>query len=163
MLILRPLVTKLTKMKGQSLIELLLAFSIIGIVLSGVIVSITSALNNANFSKNQTAASQYAQEGIEVLRSIRNSDYALFATRTGDFCLGDPSSGLTSSTSCTSPNIENFYIRTVNIQPAPACAPNVAKATVTVSWTDGKCQSGVYCHNSKLISCLSTSNPIQAP
>lgn len=147
-------------MKGQTLIEALLAFSILGIILTGIVVSVTSSLNNSGYSKSQTLATQYAQEGIEVLRGIRDSNYNAFITFSGNYCLNKYSSTLVGN-NCPTPNVDTF-IRTVSIEQS-GCTASVAKATVTVSWTDTKCSGGSYCRKSTLISCLSTINPIQAP
>ncbi|MBI3069818.1 MAG: hypothetical protein HYY87_00750, partial [Candidatus Levybacteria bacterium] len=54
--------------KGQTLIEVLLALGTAVVVLSATVVAVLSALNNAQFSKNQSLATQYAQEGMEVMR-----------------------------------------------------------------------------------------------
>jgi Tfp pilus assembly protein PilV len=145
-------------MKGQTLIEVLLAFALLGIVMTGIVVTITSALSNASFSKNQAQASQYAQEGVEEVRNIRGANYLSFKSYSGNYCLDDGASSLGAPASCSSPNVGNF-IRSVYIEQS-ACAQNVTRATVTVAWSDGKCNNGSYCHKSKLISCLSTVNPI---
>ena len=159
-------------MKGQSLIEALLALSVVGIILSGITVIVTSSLNNAGYGRNQSLATQYAQEGVEVLRKIRNSDYSVFAGYNANYCLGKGAVNLGSPTAaCTSANVDNIFIRSVKIEnsaspPAPApgrCAVNVSRATVTVSWNDSKCSGGSFCHKSQIISCLSTNNPVQAP
>jgi len=148
-------------MKGQTLIETVLALGIIAIILSGVTIVVTSSLSDASFSQNQTLATQYAQEGTEILRTIRSSDYAGF-NKNGTYCLAKGALTLPSSSpSCTAPNVDSF-IRSVSIV-KDGCSAKVAQTTVTVSWSDNKCSSGSYCHSSNLISCLSTISPIQAP
>lgn len=156
-------------MKGQSLIESVLALALISIVLSSIGGVIVTSLSNANFGKTQAAATQYAQEGIETLRQIRNRNYAEFSTYNNNYCLGKGITTLgTPSATCPTPNIDGIFIRSIKIEnstspPPGRCAVNISRATVTVSWTDGKCQNGTYCHKSILTSCLSTVNPIQAP
>jgi Tfp pilus assembly protein PilV len=149
-------------MKGQTLIESVLAFGVISIVLSSIAIILVSSLNNAGQGKDQVLATQYAQEGIEILRKIRNSDYQAFGTYSGSYCLAKDSSVLGSPSSCSVPNVDS-YIRSVTIEQSPGCGVSVAKIIVKVAWTDGKCISGTYCHSAELISCLSTVNPIQAP
>lgn len=149
-------------MKGQTLIEALLALSIVGIILSGITIAVSSSLNNAQFSKNQNLATAYAQEGLEVVRQIRNSDYDAFRTRSGYYCISKVATDFEAD--CSSPNIDGVFIRRVQILqnvPAPDCGPSAAKAIVSVSWVDGKCPSGTFCHKSQLISCMSTINPVQ--
>ncbi len=153
-------------MKGQTLIEALLALSVITIIISAISVTTVIALNNADFGKNQALATQYAQEGAEVLRNIRNSDYPTFATYEGNYCLAkgaNSASSLVKSHNCI-PNFDSF-IRSISIEQfPPGCGvSDTAKVTVTVAWKDGKCANGYYCHSSKLISCLSTINPVQSP
>lgn len=152
-------------MKGQSLIESVLALAVIAIILSVIAVTVTSSLNNADFGKNQTISTQYAQQGLEILRKIRNSNYSAFASYSGNYCLAKGTSVLQHQNTCLTPlapNVDEF-IRSVSINQAPGCGPSVAKATVKVAWTDGKCGSGAYCHSSNIVTCLSTTNPIQAP
>lgn len=150
-------------MKGQTLIEVILAGGLIAIIVSGISVLIVSALNNAGFAKNQSLATQYAQDGLEVLRSIRNSNYAAFAGYNNTYCLSKDATALgTPVSACTVTNIDNFFIRSVLIQ-KDSCDVGISKATITVAWTDGKCASGAYCHTSTLVSCLSTQNPVQGP
>jgi hypothetical protein len=61
--------------KGYSVIEVLLAGSILALAVSGIVGSILVAQRNnqANISQNQ--AMSMAKEGIEALRSIRDRDY----------------------------------------------------------------------------------------
>lgn len=152
-------------MRGQTLIEILVALSVIAIIATGITVTVTNSLSNVQYGKNQNLATSYAQEGMEILRQIRNADYNGFKSYTaGDYCLGKNISALQSSILCSTPNIDNIFIRTVEINQSvtPECS-TAAKVKVTVSWTDGKCQASAYCHKSELNSCMSTINPIQAP
>jgi prepilin-type N-terminal cleavage/methylation domain-containing protein len=149
--------------QGQSLIEVLVALGILGMVLTAVTTMINSSINNAQLSKTQSLATKYAQQAMETLRGVRNRDYTAFRTYNGTYCLGKEQSVLGSAQStCSTPNVDNF-IRSVQINPV-GCSPNVARVTVRVAWTDGKCSSeNDYCHNQSHVSCMSTVNPIQAP
>lgn len=152
-------------MKGQTLIEILVALSVIAIVVTGISVTVTNSLSDAQFGKNQNLATGYAQEGMEILRQIRNTDYAGFKNYTAaNYCLGKNATVLEPSSMCSMPNVDNIFIRTIRIDQSvtPECN-NAAKVQVVVSWTDGKCQPSAYCHKSELNSCLSTKNPIQGP
>ncbi len=149
-------------MKGQTLVEALLALSLIGIIVSGITVVITSSLNNAQYSRNQNLATGYAQEGLEALRQIRNRNYSVFGGYDNNYCLGKGDIALGSPViNCSTPNVDNF-IRAIKIE-KNGCSSNISRATVTVSWNDGKCSDSGYCHQSRLISCLSTVNAVQAP
>lgn len=150
--------------KGQSLLESVLALAVIAIVLSGIAAVSTASLGDAGYGKNQTLATQYAQEGVEVLRKIRSVNYASFRNYSGTYCLAKGASSLPVSPNCPSPLISNVdsFLRTVKIDQA-GCGLNVAKVTVKVSWTDGKCKNAPYCHTSNIVTCFSTLNPIQSP
>ena len=149
--------------KGQTLIETLAALAVISIVMSAIAISITTALSNAKFNQYQTLATKYAQQGSEIVHQIRDDSYTNFTNYNGTYCLAKGQTSLGSlHGSCTTPNVDNF-IRSIQIEQSPGCGPNVAKITTTVSFTDGKCQAGTYCHNQVDTSCLSTVNPVQAP
>lgn len=150
-------------MRGQSLIEVLVALGIISVVITGVATIVTQSLSNTQFSKDQNTATKYAQEGLETVRSIRDRDYTAFALLDGRYCLAKntQSLGIVQS-ACSAPNVDHF-IREITIEQNPGCGPNVAEVTATVSWTDSKCTAGTYCHNSQMVSCLSRINPNIGP
>lgn len=152
---------QLPTLKGQTLIETLSALAILSIVIIAIATSVTTSLSNAEFNDNQTLATKYAQQGSEIVTQIRDTNYTGFASYNGIYCLGNTTSLGSAQASCPTKNIGNF-IRSVQIQPG-GCAANVAKITVAVSFTDSKCQQGVYCHSETDISCLSTANPVQTP
>lgn len=151
-------------MKGQSLIEVLVALGIISIIVTSVASIITSSLGNTQFSKDQNTATKYAQEGLEMTRSIRNANYTTFASVNGTFCLQKGATALGASQgSCATPNIDNYFIRSIQIEITPGCGNNVSKVISTVKWQDGKCTGSNYCHKSELVTCLSRVNPVQIP
>lgn len=151
-------------MRGDTLIEVLIALAVATVIISAITVLGTTSLSNAKFVANQDQASKYAQEGLEIVRQIRNSNYVGFASYNGVYCLAKGTTSLgTAVTSCTTPNIDNKFVRSVQITQNGGCGANLANTTVLVSWTDGKCTSGEYCHSSKFNSCFSTAPPIPAP
>jgi Tfp pilus assembly protein PilV len=154
----------MNNMKGQSLIEVLVALGIIAIVVTTIASIITSSLGNTNYSKDLNTATKYAQDGLEVTRSIRDGNYTTFATLSGTFCLDQNATTFGASQSnCTTPNIDNVFIRSIQIEINPGCGANVSKVISIVKWQDGKCTGGTYCHQSQLVSCLSRVNPVQVP
>lgn len=64
--------------RGQTLLEILLAFGVSVMVLSAVIFGITTSLSNTQYSKNQNLANSYAQEGMAIIRQIRDSNWYNF-------------------------------------------------------------------------------------
>lgn len=149
--------------KGQTLIEVLVALSAVVIMVSAVAIVIVSSLSNAQFTRDQDLATKYSQEGMEVLRKVRNADYVAFRNYSGTYCLSKGQATLpNASGNCNTRNVDNF-VRFVQVEQTPGCGPNIAKATVAVAWTDGKCSaSNVFCHKAELVSCFSTVNPVRA-
>lgn len=150
-------------MKGDTLIEVLVALSVAVVVISAITSLGVVSLNNAQFIRDQDQATKYASEGMEILRGIRNSDYIGFRSKSGTYCLGDDNALGAPVPSCSLPNLDTKYIRSVNIVQNGGCGANLVNTTVSVSWIDSKCASGVYCHSSKLASCFSTVPPVSGP
>lgn len=149
--------------KGETLIEALGALALVAVVVTAVSSAVITALNNAQYNENQTQATKFAQQGLEAVRKIRNTDYFAFRSYNGIYCFGKGQTSLgTAQANCTTPNTDTF-IRYVEIQQAPGCGANIARVTVNVSFKDGKCTDDSYCHTQSHSSCLSTVNPIQAP
>lgn len=63
---------------GQSLFEVVVALAISALVVVSLVSLVTNSIRNANFSKNKSLASNYAQETTEWLRSQRDSDVSIF-------------------------------------------------------------------------------------
>ncbi len=147
--------------RGQTLIETLAALAIIGMIVSAIGVVVTTALSNAKYDSNITLATKYAQQGSELVQQIRDDNYTTFQGLSGIYCLNKGQTTLGSPSNCTTPNVDNF-IRTVTVQ-QNGCGANIAQVTVAVTFTDGKCTTGVYCHKQTVLTCLSTVNPVQVP
>src|SRR5258708_22405731 len=152
--------------KGQTLLEVLIALGLLSIIMSSLIVVILSALNNANFGKNQNLATQYAQEGMEIMRNIRDQNYGTFSSLAGTYCIPENchDSQCFIATPCTV-NIKTEFVRKVTInRNAAVCGGVSTKSTLAVSWNDGKCKTrSTYCHNVTLTSCLSSLDVQPAP
>lgn len=58
--------------KGQSLLEVIVAVAVGILVVSALVFATIFSLRNANFAKNQTQATKYAQAGIERVRVGRD-------------------------------------------------------------------------------------------
>jgi Tfp pilus assembly protein PilV len=152
--------------KGQSLVEALVALAAAVVIVSAIAVAVITSVNNSDFSKNQNLATQYAQEGIEILRNLSQSDWAIFSTYSGTYCLNQNSATLTtpSGATCTQ-NINSFFVRQAVInQGSSSCSSNT-KVSVSVAWADGKCTSASnpYCHAVLLDSCLANINSTTLP
>jgi type II secretory pathway pseudopilin PulG len=80
----------LTKQEsGQSIIEVVLALLVVGLMVGALTIATIVGLRNAQFSQNQVQASKYAQDGIEKVRIARdrNATISSFPPAQG----GDPS------------------------------------------------------------------------
>ena len=132
-------------MKGETLIEVLIALSAAVIVITAVSVLTISSLSNTQFVRDQDQASKYAQEGIELLRGIRNSSYVGYRSYNGTYCLAKDDTTLGPAVAaCQTPNIDGLFIRSVTITQNGGCGVNLASTVVTVSWTSSKCAGGVF-------------------
>ena len=147
-------------MKGQSLIEVLLGLSIGAIILGAITAAVISSLRNAQFAKNQNLASQFASQGLEIVKQIRDGDNDFnLNNMVGTYCLGTDGE-LNTSPSC-GPNIGTpaTYSRTVRIDEGDpignSCETNTYYIVVSVSWWDNACDNtNVFCHEVDLASCL---------
>jgi type II secretory pathway pseudopilin PulG len=169
------------KEEGQTLIEAIIALAAAVLVLSAITIAVISAVNNTEYTKNQNLATQYAQQGVEVMRQISESDWGTFSSyNAGKYCLAQNDtvpcplgtaigSCIPSSVKTCGQNYGNF-VREVDIAQGTqfSCEIGSIPISVIVSWTDGSCTStslnGTYCHNVTLNSCISNHNSgITAP
>lgn len=59
---------------GQTLMELIVVIAVSVIIIGALVFATITSLRNAQFSKNQAQATKRAQEGIEIVRSVRDRD-----------------------------------------------------------------------------------------
>lgn len=156
-------------MKGQTLIEALAALAVAVAVVSAITIAAINSLNNVQFSKNQNLATSYAQQGMEIVRQIRNRDWnAFYNLKYIYYCLPKDATSLTQGVPGSSPvcdvNIDNIFKRQVLINHNSDCAV-ASKVNVSVFWSDNKCTSGsnLYCHKVELVSCFSDSAIVPTP
>lgn len=77
-------------LKGQSLIEVVFAVSIIGLILAGFVSAIFYFSKASQVSKSGSKAGQLAQEKIEQLRAEKKSDPTLFWENMSNFASATP-------------------------------------------------------------------------
>ncbi|OGH23430.1 MAG: hypothetical protein A3J69_00580 [Candidatus Levybacteria bacterium RIFCSPHIGHO2_02_FULL_42_12] len=162
-------------MKGQTLIEVLVALGISGIIIAAIVTLVTVSLQSAQFTKEQHLATEYAQEGMEEMRTLRDTQWATFLSYVPSsgslrsFCLDQNTRTLRNASSCGQ-NLGTF-VRKVEFQKdVDPCIGNAAKVNVYVLWRDSKCQQtgisdefALYCHQVKLSSCFSNTNVLPTP
>jgi len=175
---------------GQSLIEVLVGLSTAVLIIGAITAATITALSNSVYSKNQNLATEYGQQGLEIVRSLRDRNYTLFSQlgqQNTTYCLAktcnkiDPTSSNPTdpcgpkSTQC-SQNIggqnADIFVREISVDPSsPYCqetqSGNTTQGvyvTTTVSWYDAKCSnaSSLFCHNVKLSTCISTYNAVSS-
>lgn len=174
--------------KGQSLIEVLVGLATASIIVGAITVATLSSLNNAVFSKNQNLATQYAQQGVEIVRSVRDRNYSQFEQLVGTssattYCLAKSCTTINPPSASQSDPCGPMYlqcqqnvggenadtfVRQVRIDPnSTDCADGAQQqtqatgVTVNVSWYDAKCPTtNLFCHTASLSTCLSTYNVI---
>ncbi len=151
-------------MKGQTIIEVLVALGAAVVVVTAIAIVVISAINNTQYSKNQNLATQYAQQGMEILRQIRDSTYATFNTYNGTYCLDKDQTVLGGTVvDCTTPNVDSYIRKVVIEKSSPGCGNVITKVTVQVSWTDEKCTSGSYCHAIETTTCMGPADVVPTP
>jgi len=162
--------------KGQSLIEAMIALGAAALIVSAMVVAVVTAVNNADYSKNENLATISAQQGIEVLRELSESNWNSFssASKLGtSLCLNANSTVLNASSGCThlsktdtSVNVPPYFVRQVDlVKNDLSCPdPNSIHGTVNVYWADGKCSNSnnYYCHVVTLDSCFTNINSAPA-
>lgn len=176
-------------MKGQSLLEVLLGLALASIVIGAITITILSSLNNAQRSRDQNTATQFAQQGLEGMRQFRNNkeqQFRTFGNQSADgitYCFdlactelsstaGPPCGQAPSMTagSCGENLAAPRFSRVVRVKKSPAlgvtdvCLPiatqrtqpteNYIQVESIVTWQDGQCPSGRYCHETRLTTCL---------
>lgn len=173
----------LKKEDGQTLLEALVALGTSVTIISAIVIAIIIALSNAQYGKNKNLATQYAQEGMEIVRQKRSNDWKNFKDLSGSYCLDKNSTILreknpASINGCYSVigdpvnNVDNFA-RQIDIGDSNSCNPpgglpaiNARKITVIVSWNDSKCTdrtTDLFCRKVELVSCLSDFQVVPSP
>lgn len=151
--------------KGQTLIEVLAAFGIAVSLVSVITVTVIFALSTAQSGKNKNLATQYTQQGMELVRRLQDAG-ELQSKDDGTYCLNIGRSTLTSKGGL--PNCvadANSFIREVIISSGASSSCGQARQIkVMLKWSDNKCrQDNLYCHVAETISCLSGINAVATP
>jgi len=110
------------KNQGQSLIEMVVAIGVVMIIIVALVAVATISVRNANFSRNQSLATKYAQEGIEEARRLRDEEGNNFFIDNPSGCniTDTPAEGFSRQRTCSFDGDKTMTV------------------TVVVSWTDAK-------------------------
>ncbi len=119
-------------MRGISLIEAVVTLGVVMLLISGLVVGMTSSLQNAQASKARGVAVQSAQAALEIIREERDSNWTTFASRdvtgTGtNYCMDGTGQLTVVNESCL--RIVTFTKNLID--------PGQMDVVVTVSWVEG--------------------------
>lgn len=127
-----------TKNAGFTLVEVLVAVVIVGLVLTAIAAAISFSVKNSSQADYRQVATRYAQDAIDIIRQKRatdgwNSFYSTYLPPSGQSrCL--QSNGKLTSTPCAAWNTNGTnYTRVIKVDKTTG----TATITVTVSWQDG--------------------------
>lgn len=118
---------------GQTLAEVVVAIGVIVLLVTGLIVGTSVTLKASQYSKARSQAVQYAQEGVELARSLRDSSWTSFFALAGTSQCLDKNGVRTPMSGNCPVNIDNIYTRQVTFMWSD---PRM-KLDVVVSWIDG--------------------------
>ncbi len=151
------------KNKGAILIEAILGITIATIITTGLVTALVSSLSNSTFSRGQTIATGYAQESMELIRSLKDVDYGSLEDSVGSCtednpCKFDLSTGdgrLVSGVESIDDDSNIEFDRSVVLSNVSDECQGSVYAKVTVAWQDSKCSGSAKCHKVNLRSCFS--------
>jgi Tfp pilus assembly protein PilW len=126
--------------KGQSLVEVVVAIAIVILIVSGLVVSVITSLRSAQSSRNRSIATKLTQDGMEIIRNLRDNGWNQFITyhSLDPWCM-DSSGVLTAPDPVCAPNSTSSstsFTRTALL--TYDVILNRMSVTITVVWTEGR-------------------------
>lgn len=125
---------RLRQSSGQSLIEMLLMISLVVVLVTSIVVGSTVSLKNQQISSFKDQALRYAQQGVEIIRSLRNTDWTSFQSYSGSWCI-DNDGVLTALVDACSLLLDEKYQRVAKF--TWDAVNERMKVEVLVSWNIG--------------------------
>lgn len=133
---------KLTKKgnTGFTLVEVLVAVVIVGLVLTAIAAAISFSVKNSSQADYRQVATRYAQDAIDIIRQKRATDgwstFTTFMTTENDYCV--TGNAVKKSSNCSSAdykltNNEAEFTRKIDV----VNSTTDIQLTVTVEWQDG--------------------------
>lgn len=89
---------------GQTLVEAVVVIGVVVLLVTGLLAGTTASLRSAQSGRTRTQAISLAQQGVEIIRGLRDEQWDTFEVLTGAYCLGDDHQLNTAAGSCA-PNI----------------------------------------------------------
>ena len=148
---------------GQTLIEVIVALSVVLLILAAIAVAVTTSVSNSTYLKNHNLASKHAQDGMEYIRHLYENQENFFeAYPEGAEYFMDDKNDIKQGFFVL--NVDDQFVRKVNFQSGVNCNTDAVldgsevRVTVSVFWSSGKCQGedieDRYCHKSELVTCF---------
>lgn len=104
---------------GQSLVEAVVVVGVVVLLVTGLVAGTTASLKSAQSGRIRSQAVSLAQEGIEIVRGIRDKNWNTFSAYDPDtYCLGEDQTLILRIGTC-SPNIttpEGSFTRSVSFR-----------------------------------------------
>ena len=152
--------------KGQTLIEVIVALSVVMLILAAISIAVTTSVSNSTYPKNHNLASKHAQDGMEYIRHrYENQENFFDSYPAGARYFMNENNEIAQGNFGT--NIDSQFVREVRFESGIECDNNTngadeLRVTVDVYWTSGKCARNLsnptteerYCNKSELITCF---------
>lgn len=132
--------TKSSSSSGFTLIEVLLASSLLIIVISGIVGAIFYGTESSIISAKRTQATHIAEQGLEAVRNIKDSDYQTFSAL-ADGIYGLQQSGGQWQLVANNPDTQGNFTRTITLSTVNATTKEV---NISVNWQQNLQRTGLF-------------------
>jgi Tfp pilus assembly protein PilV len=126
---------------GQSMVEAVVAVGIVILLVTGLVVATTSTLRTGQMSKVRTKALQYAKDGLEIVRIIKDESWNDLPLN-GTYCLKNQTDLVLKDGECPM-DTDLAFSRFVEFSNNNTCTAEgfCRIVTVTVSWMESEKRS----------------------
>ena len=121
---------------GQTLIEVIVALSVVLLILAAIAVAVTTSVSNSTYLKNHNLASKHAQDGMEYIRHLYENQENFFEAypQGAEYFMGDDN---IIEQGFFELNVDDQFVRKVNFQDGVNCNTDAvldgSEVRVTVS------------------------------
>ncbi len=84
--------------QGQSLVEAIIAISVVTLLVTGLIAGTTASLKSSQRGRSRDQAVKLAEEGLEYARGLRDASWSTLASYSGSYCFDSSGAGTLVST-----------------------------------------------------------------
>lgn len=118
---------------GQSLLEVVAAITVAGMLVMGLVVGLTWALKVSRDARSRSRANKFSQEALELVRRERDTIWSTFyARRNQTYCMDATGSQTLRSGTCPRNLESNVYSRTISY--SWLTSPDRMQVSVSVDW-----------------------------